>query len=162
MMKRLVGILMLVVVMMSFTGCSMGCSQNEKQASDSSDINTASKDSVAEKTATGGVDVDLATLSSTMVYSEVYNMMRAPEKYIGKTIKMKGAYNLYHDEVTGNDYYTCLIADATACCQQGIEFDLIDKSRTLNQGDNICVSGTFDTYKEGEYTYCVLRDAVLI
>ena len=31
-------------------------------------------------------DVDLTNLSSTMVYSEVYNMMSTPENYIGKTV----------------------------------------------------------------------------
>ena len=30
-------------------------------------------------------------LSSTMVYSEVYNMMVDPESYIGKTVKMDGS-----------------------------------------------------------------------
>lgn len=36
------------------------------------------------------VDVDLTRLSSTMVYSEVYNMMTVPGDYIGKTIKNDG------------------------------------------------------------------------
>ena len=35
---------------------------------------------------TDGVDVDLTVLSSTMVYSEAYNMMYYPENYIGKTV----------------------------------------------------------------------------
>lgn len=38
--------------------------------------------------ASGEPDVDLTTLSSTMVYSEVYNMMCEPDRYLGKRIKM--------------------------------------------------------------------------
>ena len=48
-------------------------------------------------------DVDLTTLSSTMVYSEVYNMMTAPSDYIGKNVKMKGNFSYYQDPNTGND-----------------------------------------------------------
>ena len=43
-----------------------------------------------------GVDVDLTALSSTMVYSEVYNMLYFyPEDYYGKTVKMTGLFNVY-------------------------------------------------------------------
>ena len=112
---------------------------------------------------TDGIDVDLTTLSSTMVYSEVYNMMVSPDDYIGKTVKMDGQFALYHDEGTGKYYFACIIADATACCSQGIEFVLIDEYTYPDdypkEGEKICVIGTFDTYQEGEYTYCTLRDA---
>ena len=36
------------------------------------------------------IDVDLTKLSSSMVYSEVYNMMNEPEPYEGKMVKMQG------------------------------------------------------------------------
>lgn len=112
-----------------------------------------------------GVDVDLTALSSTMVYSEVYNMMTTPNVYIGKTIRMSGLCNIYHDEETGNYYYTCIIQDATACCAQGIEFvltaDYACPGDYPEQGDTVCVTGTFDTYMEGDYMYCTLREAKL-
>ena len=41
------------------------------------------------------VDVDLTTLSSTMVYAEVFNMMMSPDDYIGKTIRMTGIFTVY-------------------------------------------------------------------
>ena len=72
------------------------------------------------------VDVDLTVMNSNMVYAEVYNMMMYPEDYIGKTVKMEGTCACYHDEETGKYYFACLIADATACCSQGIEFVLTD------------------------------------
>ncbi len=112
---------------------------------------------------TGAVDVDLTALSSTMVYSEVYNMMTDPGNYIGKTVKMSGVYAVYHDESTGKYYHACIISDATACCSQGIEFELKSgysyPDDYPEEGGEICVTGIFDTYEEGEYTYCTLRNA---
>ncbi|MBO4678395.1 MAG: hypothetical protein J5626_01855 [Lachnospiraceae bacterium] len=111
------------------------------------------------------VDVDLTKLSKTMVYSEVYNIMVNPDDYIGKTIRMGGAYNIFVDETTGMTYYYCVIQDATACCAQGIEFILKDDYKYPDdypeEGTNVTVVGRFDTYMEGEYMYCTLRDAVL-
>lgn len=113
-----------------------------------------------------GVDVDLTALSSTMVYSEVYNMMVSPEQYIGKTVKMDGLFAYYHDEATGNYYFACIIQDATACCAQGIEFvlteDYVYPDDYPEVDEEICVVGVFDTYQEGDYTYCTLRKAKLV
>lgn len=109
------------------------------------------------------VDVDLTKLSSTLVYSEVYAMMTEPDKYIGKTVRMKGAFSVFEDG--GNYYYACLVADATACCSQGIEF-ITSRPRTYPDGyptlgTEITVVGVFRTYQEGGYTYCQLTDAEL-
>ena len=65
--------------------------------------------------ASGELDVDLTTLSSTMVYSEIYNMMYEPDRYVGKRIKMNGQFAVYEDSNTGAVYTTCIIMDATAC-----------------------------------------------
>ena len=115
---------------------------------------------------TGTIDVDLTVLSSTMVYSEVYNMMFAPEGYIGKTVKMKGQFATYHDELTGNDYFACIVQDATACCVQGIEFVLTEDYTYPDDypeiDSEICVAGVFDTYQEDGFTYCTLRNASLL
>lgn len=112
---------------------------------------------------TEGVDLDLTTLSSTMVYSEVYNMMYEPEDFVGKIIRMDGTFNTYHDEETGLDYYACIIQDATACCAQGVEFipteDYSYPADYPEVGDWVTVTGVFDTYQEGDYTYCTLRNA---
>ena len=51
-------------------------------------------------------------------------MMYYPEKFVGKTIKMNGNYSEYVDEATGKRYHACIIKDATACCSQGVEFEL--------------------------------------
>lgn len=110
-----------------------------------------------------GIDVDLTNKSANMVYAEVYNMMTAPEEYVGKTVKMKGTYSQFHDETTGKYYFACIIKDAMACCSQGIEFVLNKKYRFPKdypaEGDKICVVGVFQTYKEGKDTYCTLTNA---
>lgn len=109
------------------------------------------------------IDVDLSSLSSTVVYSEVYNMMVGPEEYGGKRVRMTGTFGVYEGEE--RSYYSCLIADATACCSNGIEFVLSgDYSYPEDYpelGDTITVTGIFDTYIEGEYQYCQLIDAEL-
>jgi len=113
-----------------------------------------------------GVDVDLTALSSTMVFSEVYNMMVEPESYVGKTVKMDGTFSVYYDEPTKEYYFACIIQDATACCAQGIEFELTDEYKYPDdypeEGGNVCVVGVFDTYKENDSTYCTLRKARLV
>ena len=107
------------------------------------------------------VDIDLTALSSTMVDSEVNNMLTEPDSYQGKKILMKGAFAVYEGE--SRNYYACIIADATACCSQGIEFIPVG-NRTYPQdfpelGDEISVVGIFDTYYEGSQRYCQLIDA---
>lgn len=111
----------------------------------------------------GDIDIDLTQLSSTFVYSEVYDMMVKPENYIGKTIRMTGAFNVYEDEETGKIYYSCIISDATACCQQGIEFELKGKHKYPDdypkQDEEITVTGEFEIYKEEGEDYCRLKNA---
>lgn len=113
-----------------------------------------------------GIDVDLTALSSTMVYSEVYNMLCEPESYIGKTVKMTGVVLSFHVEETGKTYYGCLIKDATACCSQGLEFVLTDEYAFPDDypedGQTATIVGVFDTYMEGQNMYCNLRDATVV
>lgn len=112
-----------------------------------------------------GIDIDLTNASATVVYSEVYDMMYFPENYVGKTIKMDGLFTYYYDEAMDKYYFACIIMDATACCSQGIEFELTDDyvypDDYPENGGDICVVGTFDTYEEDGFTYCVLRNARL-
>lgn len=117
------------------------------------------------------IDVDLTALSSTMVYAEVYCMVMGPEDYLGKTVKMHGqffAYEAILDDGTVDPdqiVYACVIADATACCAQGIEFVWIGEHRYPDDypepGSEITVIGEFQTYEAYGSTYCVLIDAEL-
>lgn len=108
-----------------------------------------------------GVDVDLTAMSSTMVYSEVLNMQQHPDDYLGKIVKMKGAFNV--SEIDDNRYFACIIKDATACCAQGIEFTWAgDHSYPDDYPEadtEITVIGTFNTYMEGKNKYLQLKDS---
>jgi len=115
-----------------------------------------------KETVKASVDVDLTALSSTMVYSEVYNMLTAPDTYIGKTVKMTGSFSAFLDQNTGTVYYVCMIADATACCAQGMEFILKTGLEYPELESDITVTGTFETYDENGTIYCHLVDAELV
>ena len=112
------------------------------------------------------VDVDLTTLSSTMVYSEVLNIMTYPETYVGKTVKMRGIFSYYHDEQTDQYYFGCIIQDATACCAQGIEFILTDDylfpDDYPKEGEIVTVAGEFLIYKENGLDYFTLKNSKLL
>lgn len=121
--RRLLPALLCMLLLVFATGCG-----GESAAAEES----------GEPHAEAEVDVDLTTLSSTMVYAEISNM-----------------------------YFACVNQDATKCCAQGIEFILPEDEYTYpddypTEGDEIVVQGTFDTYFEGEYMYPTLRNASLI
>ena len=102
-------------------------------------------------------------MSSTMIYSEVQNMMLKPADYVGKTVRMQGAFSV--SEIGENRYFACIIKDATACCAQGIEFQWAgDHSYPADypkDGSDITVTGEFTTYNEGQQQYCQLKNAEL-
>lgn len=110
------------------------------------------------------VDVDLSLMSDVMVYSELYEIIAHSDDYLGKTFRMHGTFAVYEGD--GNTYFACLVSDVTACCSQGLEFVLADGSLVYPDdypgvGAEITVSGVFDTYREGQYSYCRLVDAVI-
>ena len=112
---------------------------------------------------TKGIDIDLTKGNANLVYAQVYDMMYSPESYIGKKVKVEGTFTYYHNEETDKYYYACFIADAAACCQQGIEFEPAKKVKFPDDfpkvGTKILVTGTFYTYKEGNDTFAALKDA---
>ena len=106
-MKKLFCVLLAALLLCTLAAC--GREIDKVTATDDSADNQAPEASVSQKQpsekkseskpaaseptqGTDGVDFDLTRLSSTMVYSEVYNMMNAPGDYIGKTIKMTGQF----------------------------------------------------------------------
>lgn len=124
------------------------------------------------QTSADGVDVDLTVLSSTMVYSEVYNMLYFyPEDYYGKNVKMTGQFNVYQwvDEsgivADMPVAYACIISDATACCAEGVEFvlegDYTYPDDYPELGTEITVIGEFQSYEENGMTWYHLVNARL-
>ncbi len=95
-----------------------------------------------------GADIDLTRLSATMVYAQVFNMIVEPEKFEGKTVKMRGQFMVYPMDKNEN-VYAVVISDATACCQQGLEFKWQGEhaypADYPPEGSEIEVTGTFKT-----------------
>ena len=118
------------------------------------------KHPVPEKTLSELVDVDLTKLSATMVYGEVFNILENPAQYRGKTIKIRGKYFAFHDPSKDEYHHSCVIWDATACCMQGMEFELADKNYPPNESE-ITLIGKFDVYTIQKIDNPILRDARL-
>ena len=115
------------------------------------------------KTNSNKIDVDLNNLNANVVYAQVFQMMTEPDKFIGKRIRMSGQFNVYAAQ-EGNpsgvtEYYAIIIADAQACCQQGIE--CVWPGHTYPEGfpevkSNASVTGIFEVYEENGKKYCRL------
>lgn len=110
------------------------------------------------------VDVDLSVMDSDMIYATVYQMMSDPEQYVGKTFRIEGKFYVTYDEMTKNQYYYCVIKDATECCAQGLEFVWGDGSHIYpdeypTDGTEAIVDGTFELYMENDSRYCRLANA---
>ena len=134
---------------------------NKKEVSDDAGKGKSSKSK--SKTKGNKIDVDLNNLNANVVYSQVFLMMTEPDKFIGKRIRMSGQFNVYAAQ-EGNpsgvtEYYAIIIADAQACCQQGIEF--VWPGHTYPEGfpevkSNASVTGIFEVYEENGKKYCRL------
>ena len=113
-----------------------------------------------------GVDLDLTRLSSTMVYSEVYNMRYDPEPYYGKVVRIEGIFSAYENPETGEPYFNCIIPDATACCSQGLQFFLADGDSLVypddypENGDTVVIVGTFVENEQNLYM-CSIDNATM-
>ena len=167
-MKKLFCVWLAALMLCSLTACGTKGNKDTESAANT----PAASPSASQTQSADGIDVDLTALSSTMVYSEVYNMMVTPDSYIGKTVKMQGQFAVYQatDEsgafIPDQIYFACVIADATACCSQGLEFDLSGQHSYPDDypelGSEITVTGTFELYEEDGCRYCRLGNAEMV
>lgn len=190
-MKRIFCLLLAACMAVSLCACGKdsekdagndASSSNEKSSASAESIPTPKEQETPDEqqtpeepeqtqTSADGVDVDLTVLSSTMVYSEVYNMLyNDPPHYLGKTVKARGGFSIYQlvtDGVLQPDpvAYACIIADATACCAEGMEFvpegDLTYPEDYPELGAEITVIGEFQSYEENGMTWYHLVNARL-
>ena len=184
-MKRLFCLLLAVCMMVFVCSCGKGggedagndtLSSDEEASASAEIIPTPNQQETPEKSgqaqpSAGKVDVDLTVLSSTMVYSEVYNMLyNDPAYYLGKTVKARGEFSIYQlvtDGVLQPDpvSYACIISDAAACCAEGMEF-VLEGNYTYPDdypelGAEITVIGEFQSYEENGMIWYHLVNARL-
>lgn len=167
-MKSVFSLLLLLSLLLSLAACGDASAPTPPQTDLSQPAQAGTALGETQLSSTPGIDIDLTILSSTMVYSEVYNMMMTPENYIGKVVRMHGLCSTFESAaVDGQEarvYYTCIIFDATACCSQGIEFVLagdVGAEAYPPLDTEITVTGIFQTYDENGILYCHLVDATL-
>ena len=184
-MKRIYALITVVLLALSAAGCGASQTTDAKSAGNKtktvSDVLSAAKETTAAGTTATEIptqipqtnltypkldykaELDLTSMSSTMVYAEVSNMMTTPNDYDGKTVKTNGTFDVYVDPKTDTYYYACIIQDATACCSQGIEFvpqkDMKYPDDFPEAGTPIAIGGEFETYKEGDKQYIHLKNA---
>lgn len=186
-MKKLLSLAVSLVIVLAAAGCGSSNNSSGKAAQSSktktvSDVLAQAETKAQDTTGNGApiatqadpsklvypeleykADLDLTTMSSTMVYAEVSNMIKTPSDYMGKRVKMNGTFDVFVDPKTETYYYSCIVQDATACCASGIEFAPAKEMKYPGDfpevGIPITVGGVFETYKEGETTYLRLKNA---
>ena len=101
-------------------------------------------------------DLDLTQMSGTMAHAAVFDMMDAPENYLGKTVKAGGVYTGYYVDTTNRYYHYVVIESAVACCPQGMEFAWSDEHGAPRdypeENAKIEVTGVFSDYVESGKT----------
>ena len=143
--KQLVITILLVLILVLLTACP-------------------SKDGSKSAKASDGVDIDLTKMSKTMIYSEVFNMVNSPNKYIGKTVKLTGNFSWYFNSAVKDFTPAVIVQDAAACCSQGVEFTManFDKDSMPEVGTEMTIQGSFETYTKGSNIYWRLKDTVIL
>lgn len=115
-----------------------------------------------------GVDLDLAALSSVMIYAEMNNIKAAPDSYLGKTIRARGTYSAFYAEETGR-YHQFIITylDPTACCTELIEFSWKGSHKYPDdypaEGAKIELTGVLEAYAvPGQILYRLAVDDITV
>lgn len=173
-----------ITAILTLTGCSDANVHNNRSGnqiaslfasknSDSSQTSSNTSYSVNSAITSGAptydkIDIDLTTMGSNMVYSQVYNMLASPSSYVGKIVKINGPFAPLSSDDPNYCYPAILIQDATACCANGMEFLLYGIPRCGFLGgngypslkENATIVGRFETYLEYGSLFVHLVDAI--
>ena len=162
--KKLVNILV-IIAMLTLTACDEAEPETKQETTINTEVTAEPEEPEQPVETTDDVDIDLTTMSSTFVYSEVFNMIKAPQEYIGKKVKMNGVCAIYVEPSTNKKYYACIVQDATQCCSQGLEFVLDENQYTDSdypqEGELVTIEGEFSTYYEGDNQYLTMINSVM-
>ena len=100
------------------------------------------------------VDIDLTVMSSTMIYSTVFQFLIDWETSEGKIVKIKGDYTPFFRKEKQKLYHNVIVRDATACCKEGLEFVWGDGNHFDSEfppsGTEVIVTGVFELYYEDD------------
>lgn len=122
--------------------------------------------STTSATTSSKPDFDLTKMSATMIYSTIFDMLIMPEEYVEKVIKVKGWFETYTDPQTAELYYAVVVPDATACCQQGLEFiwpgDHHFPADFPDPGQDITVTGRYKLVDKDGFAYNYLEASEVV
>ena len=143
----------------------LSCKAKDKTNNAGLEAAAAAKNTVVEPVETttdqSKVDLDLTKMSATMIYSTIFDMLVMAEDYIDKNIKVKGWFETYTDPQTAELYYAVVVPDATACCQQGLEFVWPGEHTYPDDfpkpGEDITVTGRYKLIENDGITYNYLE-----
>ncbi len=140
--------IMLCVVALILTGCGQKNTTDTTVNAVATAVPTQTVQTAQAKNSDTS-EINLTSMSSTMVYSYVFNMISTPDDFIGQRFRIRGIYDEQYWDQTKLTYHYIVIADATACCAQGLEFVLTDPNAAYPQvGEEFEISGIFGTYEE--------------
>ena len=152
-----------IFLILTFTACSKKTSENTvvEPVETTADLNNVVSIRPSDYSTTGRVDLDLTQMSATMIYSTIFDMLIMPEDYVEKNIKVKGWFQTYTDPYTAELYYAVIVPDATACCQQGLEFVWLGEHSYPTDfpetGADITVTGIYKLIENDGITYNYLE-----
>ncbi len=128
-MKKAICAVLAAVICISLSGCGTKQTERTTQAGQGKSVNEVLSEKINEGDKSGSettagnkseklkdtkaanakpVDIDLTKLSSTMVYSEVANMLTTPDDYTGKSVRMNGTFTFMEGQ--NRNYYACIAA----------------------------------------------------
>lgn len=109
--------------------------------------------------------VDLTGANDTSAYAFLVSLSLSPDEYVGKTLRLKGAFRSFYDEERDVLYMACFVSDATLCCAQGIYLlpDVRPSAESLPpDGAAVTVEGVVAPFTmEDGYETCRLEHAVM-
>jgi len=153
---RKCSICVIIVLML----CLIGCSKTDTIGTENAQVNQKEESAIPSNLQ--NVDIDLTELSDIMAAAEINNMIMQPEKYLGKTVKIKGIYFISSSN-EGDVYHLVLVPDSTGCCFQGFEFVWSEDHSYLKEGDEIEVVGVYSEYETEDSIYSFIKaDDVVI
>ncbi len=102
---------------------------------------------VEETVDRSGSVIDLTGVGRQAAYDELSFIAVEPGRYLGKTLRLSGAFASVYDDYLGCTFYGCTVMDVTECCRQGLDFVPAPGSEALTaslaQEQPITVEGVY-------------------
>lgn len=86
-------------------------------------------------------DIDVTSLSATMVAAELFNVQRNMPEYVGKTIRIQGQYYESYDAYNERPLHIIYAMDEGGCCPIEFEIKFPDGVTQPKQDDKIEIFG---------------------